>query len=100
MTSRFCWPRKPTFRSFTATAANDSESSGPETVSMNVSDLLDELIDQAFRHIGKPAAVMTKDDKIDFIRLLNDAGAFLITKSGQRVCQISAFPNSRLQLLK
>lgn len=36
----------------TATAANDSEESGPETVSMNVTDLLDELIDQAFRHIG------------------------------------------------
>ena len=55
---------------------------------MNVSDLLDELIEQAFQRIGKPAAVMTKDDKIDFIRLLNDAGAFLITKSGQRVCQV------------
>ena len=51
-------------------------------------DLLDELIEQAFQRIGKPAAVMTKDDKIDFIRLLNDAGAFLITKSGQRVCQV------------
>ena len=55
---------------------------------MNVSDLLDELIEQAFQRIGKPAAVMTKDYKIDFIRLLNDAGAFLITKSGQRVCQV------------
>ena len=51
-------------------------------------DLLDELIEQAFQRIGKPAAVMTKDDKIDFIRLLNDAGAFLITKSGQRVYQV------------
>ena len=75
-------------QSFTATAADDTEASGPETVSMNVSDLLDELIEQAFQRIGKPAAVMTKDDKIDFIRLLNDAGAFLITKSGQRVCQV------------
>ena len=75
-------------QSLTATASNDSEDSGPETVSMNVTDLLDELIDQAFKRIGKPAAVMTKDDKVQFIRLLNDAGAFLITKSGQRVCQI------------
>ena len=75
-------------QSLTATASNDSEDSGPETVSMNVTDLLDELIDQAFKRIGKPAAVMTKDDKVQFIRLLNDAGAFLSTKSGQRVCQI------------
>ena len=74
-------------QSFTATAADDTEASGPETVSMNVSDLLDELIEQAFQRIGKPAAVMTKDDKIDFIRLLNDAGAFLITKSGDKVAK-------------
>ncbi len=88
MTSRFCWLRRAHIQSLTATASDDSEDSGPETVSMNVSDLLDELIEQAFQRIGKPAAVMTKDDKIDFIRLLNDAGAFLITKSGQRVCQV------------
>ena len=75
-------------QSFTATAADATEASSPETVSLNVSDLLDELIEQAFQRIRKPAAVMTKDDKIDFIRLLNDAGAFLITKSGQRVCQV------------
>ena len=46
-------------------------------------DLLFADVAQRFK-----AAVMTKDDKIDFIRLLNDAGAFLITKSGQRVCQV------------
>lgn len=40
-------------QSFTATAADDTEASGPETVSMNVSDLLDELIEQAFQRIGK-----------------------------------------------
>lgn len=75
-------------QTLTAITANVLEPSAPNRVSMNVTDLLDELIDQAFRHIGKPAAVMTKEDKIEFIRILNRAGAFLITKSGQRVCQI------------
>ena len=68
-------------------STQDKEQTEPERI-INVNHVLDELIEQAFQRIGKPAAVMTKDDKIDFIRLLNDAGAFLITKSGQRVCQV------------
>ena len=31
-------------------------------------------------------ALMNKEDKVKAIRFLNDSGAFLITKSGQRVC--------------
>lgn len=38
---------------------------------------------------------MTKDDKIDFIRILNDAGAFLITKSVSVSARSYVFPNSR-----
>ena len=30
---------------------------------------------------------LSKDDKVRAIRYLNDAGAFLITKSGDRVCK-------------
>ena len=30
---------------------------------------------------------MNKDDKIRAIRYLNDSGAFLITKSGLKVCE-------------
>ena len=30
--------------------------------------------------------MMTKEDKVKAIGFLNDAGAFLITKSGQKVC--------------
>ena len=35
--------------------------------------------------VGKPVALMNKDDKIAAIRFLNDAGAFLVTKSGDKV---------------
>ena len=37
--------------------------------------------------IGKPVTLMTKEDKVQVVRLLNEAGAFLITKSGPKVCQ-------------
>ena len=50
-------------------------------------DLLEELIQQSVALVGKPAALMNKDDKIRAIRFLSDAGAFLVTKSGDKVAK-------------
>ena len=71
-------------RQFTATEMPNME---PERISRNVSDLLDELIDQSVAIVGKPVALMTKEDKVRAIHFLNDTGAFLITKSGDKVCK-------------
>ena len=57
----------------------------PERITQNVNDLLDDLIAQSVALVGKPAALMNKDEKIAAIRFLNDSGAFLITKSGDKV---------------
>ncbi|MCH3948161.1 MAG: helix-turn-helix transcriptional regulator [Olsenella sp.] len=65
-----------------ATPATDE----PDVIPHNVNDLLDELIDQSVRVVGKPVALMTRDDKVKAIGFLNDSGAFLITKAGQKVC--------------
>lgn len=54
---------------------------------VNVNDILDELIVQSVQHIGKLITLMTKEDKVEVVCLLNQAGAFLITKSGPKVCQ-------------
>ena len=69
-------------RSFTGTV--DSKNSAPKITS-DVESLLDDLIEQSVRLVGKPVAFMTKDDKIKAIRFLNDTGAFLITRSGDKV---------------
>ncbi len=69
---------------FTATEAPNLE---PERISRNVSDLLDELIEQSVAIVGKPVALMTKEDKVRAIQFLNETGAFLITKSGDKVCK-------------
>ena len=52
-----------------------------------VIDLLDELLDHSVKLVGKPTALMSKDEKIRAIRFLDERGAFLITKSGPKVCQ-------------
>lgn len=69
---------------FTTTEVPNME---PERISRNVSDLLDELIDQSVALVGRPVALMTKEDKVRAIHFLNDTGAFLITKSGDKVCK-------------
>ena len=46
----------------------------------------EELIKQSAKIVGKPVALMNKEDKVKAIRFLNESGAFLITKAGQRVC--------------
>ena len=65
----------------------DTQTSEPESISRNVADLLDELLEQSVRLIGKPTALMSKDDKIRAIKFLDDSGAFLVTKSGSKVCE-------------
>ena len=57
----------------------------PEQIVHNVNDLLDNLIEQSVALIGEPAALMNKEEKVTAIQFLNDAGAFLITKSGDKV---------------
>ena len=71
-------------RQFTAT---EKESREPEAISRNVSDLLDELIEQSVKLVGKPVALMHKEDKVKAIQFLNETGAFLITKSGDKECK-------------
>lgn len=56
-----------------------------DKIPSNVNNLLDDLIEQSVKIIGKPVALMTKEDKIKAIQFLNEAGAFLITKSGDKV---------------
>ena len=53
-----------------------------------VTELLDSLIEHALAEVGKPVVMMTKEDKIRVVRYLNDAGAFLITKSGDRIAPV------------
>ena len=58
----------------------------PEKI-VNVNDLLEDLIQQSVALVGKPVALMNKDDKVRAIRFLNQNGAFLVTKSGDKIAK-------------
>ena len=66
----------------------EDASDSPQRITHNVTELLDLLIEQAIARVGKPVAMMNKDDKVAVVQYLNNAGAFLITKSGDKVSSL------------
>lgn len=64
-----------------------TDSAAPRRITTDVSQLPDQLIEQAVDLVGVPVPLMNKEEKIKAINYLNDAGAFLITKSGDKVAK-------------
>lgn len=62
-------------RSLTSCEETANKRKEPERITQNVNDLLDDLIAQSVALVGKPAALMNKDEKVAAIRFLNDSGA-------------------------
>lgn len=70
----------------TLVSTPDAAQTEPEKI-VNINDLLDDLIAQSVALVGKPVALMNKDDKVKAIQFLNQNGAFLVTKSGDKVAK-------------
>jgi predicted transcriptional regulator YheO len=62
-------------------------SDATEYFATDVNELLDFLLQESIKKIGKPVSYMTKEDKMEALGFLDEKGAFLITKSGNKVCQ-------------
>ena len=54
----------------------DLTGDSPRQITHNVNELLDLLIEQAVAKVGKPVAMMNKDDKVAVVQYLDHAGAF------------------------
>lgn len=67
------------------TPADELAEQPHELVVPNVSDVLDDMIDEAVGAIGRPVASMTKADRIEVLRLLEGRGAFHIKRAAERV---------------
>lgn len=66
---------------------SEVESTRPDfgKITPDVNELLDELIWQSTELVGKPVSLMNKEDKMRAVRYLNEKGALLITKSGDKI---------------
>lgn len=58
-----------------------------EVFATDVRQLLEHFLLEGQRLVDKPATQMNKDERIHFLKYLDDNGAFLITKSSERVCE-------------
>ena len=65
----------------------DKPDKTPEVFAKDVKQLLEYLLEEGERLVGKSAADMNKEDRVSFIAHLDKSGAFLITKSSERVCE-------------
>lgn len=65
---------------------NPSQIQREEHFVNDVNRLLDNLLEDCRRMIPKNSADFSKEEKCTLIRYLNQKGAFLITKSGDRIC--------------
>ena len=64
---------------------NVEENGDAMSITTNVNDLLDQLIEESSKYVGKPVAMMNKEDKIRAIKFLDEKGAFLVKKAGDKV---------------
>ena len=64
-----------------------TEKMGEEHFASDVNDLLDYLLAESVRVIGKPIEDMTKEDKQKALKYLDEKGGLLITKSGNKICK-------------
>lgn len=61
--------------------------SSNELFTSDVNQLMDNLLLQCTKMFDRPVEQLNKDEKLHIISFLDSKGAFLITKSGDRVCE-------------
>lgn len=64
---------------------NDNGDEPKEIFVNNVNELLNFLLEQALNTLGKPVTQMDKEDKCRFLEYLDEKGAFVISKAGEKV---------------
>ena len=73
--------------SIIAVPENEKIEASTEFHAQDINQLSDFLLQKSLELVKKPVNKLTKDDKITIIRYLDEKGMFLITKSGDKVCQ-------------
>ncbi|NLV59773.1 MAG: transcriptional regulator [Clostridiales bacterium] len=53
----------------------------------NVGELLEYMLQSALSYMDKPVTLLDREDRQRFLKYLDDKGMFVISKSGDRVCE-------------
>jgi len=66
----------------------NGSANGEEVFVSNVHDLAEIMLERGIDFIGKPPEDMNKEDRVRLIEFLDKKGVFLITKTGEKVCEV------------
>jgi predicted transcriptional regulator YheO len=66
---------------------SDGENDSPEKFEPSVDSLISQLLTQSIKKVNKPAAYMSKEEKLQIVRDLKEKGFFLIKGAGKRLCK-------------
>lgn len=58
-----------------------------EVFANDVNEILDFLLANSLRIVGKPVNHMIKEDKLQALKYLDEKGAFLVSKAGNKICE-------------
>lgn len=72
-------------RSLTSLASVGDKESQMEFFTGNIDELLDLLLNECKKNIGKEVGEMTKEDKVSAVKFLDEKGVFLVKKSMEKV---------------
>lgn len=67
------------------TAREDVAERPKELVGPDISSVLEEMVDESIAHVGKPVPALTKPERIEVLRLLEERGAFRIKRAADLV---------------
>ena len=59
----------------------------PETYGEEIGEVLDALIQAAIARTGSSAEALTRDDKVEVVRYLDEKGAFLVKRAAERIAR-------------
>lgn len=65
-----------------------SEEHDDENFYVTVSDLMEQIIQESTKKIGKPPSLMNKEEKIQFVKLLDEKGLFFIKGAIQDIAKM------------
>ena len=68
-------------------ALSKSEYKPQEFITNDINTLLDSMIEKSVQVAGVPVQKMTKEDKVQALRYLDNHGAFLIKKAGEKIAK-------------
>ncbi|MDQ0219773.1 hypothetical protein ELQ35_20650 [Peribacillus cavernae] len=75
-------------KSINSISQHEGQASTEESFATTISGLMEQIIEECIKKIGKPIPLMQKEEKMSFISLLDEAGLFQIKGAVQQIAEL------------